>query len=201
MLLADTSSVAGVQYVGTILHDLFGGDYPEQPLAILQIAARAVVVYSATLLIVRVGKSRIISRTTTIDVILGFILGSLVSRAVTGSASISGTLAAAGFMVLAHWVFTAMAYRYHWFGTLLKGSSHLVVQEGKPMTKPLRHSHISMHDLVEEMRLAGIGDLQQVHEAFKERNGQISFIKRPASPRVMEIAVQGGVQTVRIALE
>ncbi len=100
MLLADTSGVAGVQQVGTILHDLFGGDYPEQPLAILQIAARAVFVYSATLLIVCAGKSRIISRTTTIDVILGFILGSLVSRAVTGSASISGTLAAAGVMVL-----------------------------------------------------------------------------------------------------
>lgn len=65
----------------------------------------------------------------------------------------------------------------------------------------MRHSHISTHDLFEEMRLAGIGDLQQVHEAFKERNGQISFIKRPASPRVMEIAVRGGVQTVRIVLE
>jgi uncharacterized membrane protein YcaP (DUF421 family) len=201
MLLADTSTVTVVQHVGTILHDLFGGDYPEEPLGILQIAVRAVFVYSATLLIVRVGKSRIISRTTTIDVILGFILGSLISRAVTGSASITGTIMAAGALVLAHWVFTAMAYRYHWFGVLLKGDSHLVVENGKPLQRWLRHSHISAHDLVEEMRLAGIGDLQQVHEAFKERNGQISFIRRPVEPRVLEVAVQGGVQTVRIALE
>jgi uncharacterized membrane protein YcaP (DUF421 family) len=150
---------------------------------------------------VRVGKSRIISRTTTIDVILGFILGSLVSRAVTGSASISGTLAAAAALVASHWILTAMAYRWHWFGTLMKGSSHLVVLDGKPVTKALRHSTISSHDLVEEMRLAGIGELEQVHEAYKERNGQISFIKRPATPRVLEVAVQSGVQTVRIALE
>lgn len=54
MLLADTPTATVVQHVGTILHDLFGGDYPEEPLAILQIAVRAVCVYGATLLIVRI---------------------------------------------------------------------------------------------------------------------------------------------------
>ena len=184
MLLADAPTVIVSQNLGTILHDLFGGDYPDVPLKLSQIVLRAVFVYGVTLLIVRVGKSRIISHTTTIDVILGFILGSLVSRAVTGSASISGTLAAAAALVASHWLLTAMACRWHWFGTLMKGSSHLVVLDGKPMTKPMRHSHISPHDLVEEMRLAGIGELEHVHEAFKERNGQISFIKRPATARV-----------------
>jgi uncharacterized membrane protein YcaP (DUF421 family) len=201
MLLADTSTVTVVQHLGTLLHDLFGGDYPDDSLTLLQIAVRAIFVYGVTLFIVRIGKSRIISRTTTIDVILGFILGSLVSRAVTGKASISGTIIAASAMVAAHWLFTAMACRWHWFGILMKGNSHIVVQDGRPIEKPMRHSHISTHDLIEEMRLAGIGDLEQVHEAYKERNGEISFIKRSASPRVIDVAVQNGVQTVRIALE
>jgi uncharacterized membrane protein YcaP (DUF421 family) len=200
MLLADTPTVTVVQNLGSLLHDLFGGDTPDDSLTLLQIAVRAVFVYGATLLIVRVGKSRIISRTTTIDVILGFILGSLVSRAVTGKASISGTVVAAAALVAAHWALTAMACRWHWFGILLKGNSHLVVQDGQPLNKPMRHSHISAHDLIEEMRLAGIGDLHNVHEAFKERNGQISFIKQTADPRVLDVAVQNGVQTVRIAL-
>jgi uncharacterized membrane protein YcaP (DUF421 family) len=201
MLLADMPMAAVVQQWGTILHDLFGGDYPDVPLTLVQIAVRAVFVYGATLLIVRAGKSRIISRTTTIDVILGFILGSLVSRAVTGTAPISGTLIAAVALVAAHWAFTAMACRWHWFGTLLKGNSPLVVQDGKPLVAAMRHSHISPHDLIEEMRLAGIGDLEQVHEAYKERNGQISFLRQRTAPRVLDVAVQNGVQTVRIALE
>ncbi len=201
MLLADTQTVTVAQNLGLFFHDLFGGDTPDDSLTVLQIAVRAVFVYGATLLIVRIGKSRIISRTTTIDVILGFILGSLVSRAVTGKASISGTVAAALALVAAHWLLTALACRWHWFGTLLKGNSHLVVQDGQPLNKPMHHSHISPHDLVEEMHLAGIGKLAQVHEAFKERNGQISFIKQPSEPRVIDVAVQNGVQTVRIALE
>jgi uncharacterized membrane protein YcaP (DUF421 family) len=197
MLLAAASTATLIQ---DALHDLFGGDYPDNPLAIYQIAARAVFVYSATLLIVRFGKSRIISRTTTIDVILGFILGSLVSRAVTGGASISGTLAAAGTMVFAHWLFTALACRWHWFGTLLKGNEHLIVADGRPIERALHHSHISPHDLIEEMHLAGIDDVAKIHEAYKERNGQIGFIRKSPAPQVVDVAVKDGVQTVRIAL-
>jgi uncharacterized membrane protein YcaP (DUF421 family) len=197
MLLAAASAATLFQ---DLVHDLFGGDMPDDSLTIWQIVVRAVFVYAATLLIVRIGKSRIISRTTTIDVILGFILGSLVSRAVTGRASISGTLAAAAALVFAHWLFTALACRWHWVGTLLKGREHLIVQDGKPLDRTMRHSHISPHDLIEEMHLAGIDDLAKIHEAYKERNGQIGFIKKAMPPQVVEVAVKDGVQTVRIAL-
>lgn len=197
MLLAATSAATLFQ---DVLHDLFGGDYPDDSLLLYQIAVRAVFVYAATLLIVRVGKSRIISRTTTIDVILGFILGSLVSRAVTGKASISGTLVATCAMVFAHWLFTAIACRWHWFGILLKGSEHLIVENGQPIKKAMRHSHISSHDLIEEMHLQGLDDIAKIRQAFKERNGQIGFIKQQPAPQIIDVAVKDGVQTVRIAL-
>ncbi|MGH7193134.1 MAG: hypothetical protein ACREJM_06310, partial [Candidatus Saccharimonadales bacterium] len=38
----------------------------------------------------------------------------------------------------------------------------------------------------------------QIKVAYKERNGAVSFILHPPNPRVVEIAVEQGVQTRRI---
>src|SRR5262245_43342780 len=135
MLLGDISSVTIVQGLGEFLRDVFGGDYPVEPLALHQIAARAAIVYLAGLIVVRIGKSRLISRATSVDVILGFILGSLLSRGITGHASISGSLMASAVIVAVHWGLTAIACRSHRFGTLLKeigrasGRERVYVQE------------------------------------------------------------------------
>jgi uncharacterized membrane protein YcaP (DUF421 family) len=201
MLLADASSVTMLQELGSFLHLVFGGDYPDDPLALHQIAARGIVVYLGGLIVVRIGKSRLISRTTSLDVILGFILGSLLSRGITGHASLSGTLLASAVIVAVHWVLTAIACRSHWFGTVFKGNSELVVENGALLVRPMLHSHISEHDLIEQLRLRGVDDLQKVRAAFKERNGEISVLHQEAPPRVIDVRVENGVQTVRIALE
>ncbi|HTQ38180.1 MAG TPA: YetF domain-containing protein [Pirellulales bacterium] len=200
MLLADVETVTFAQHVGNFLHQLFGGDIPETPLALYQVAARAALVYLAGLVVVRIGKSRLISRTTSLDVILGFILGSLLSRGITGSGSISGTLLASAVIVAVHWLLTAIACRSHWFGNLLKGSSELVVENGQALLRPMRRHHISDHDLIEQIRLRGVDNLQEVRAAYTERNGEISMLKRESPPRIVDVAVQNGVQTVRIAL-
>lgn len=199
MLLADMPSVTLVQSIGNLLHEVFGGDYPVDPLAWHQIAARAAIIYLGGLIVVRIGKSRLISRTTSLDVILGFILGSLLSRGITGHASISGTILASSVIVAVHWVLTAIACRSHGFGTLFKGNSERVVEDGRILLAPMRHSHISDHDLIEQMRLRGYDDLGQVRAAYKERNGEISVLEKKPEPRVLDVAVQNGVQTVRIA--
>src|SRR5215212_3593674 len=98
-----------------LLHIIFGGDVPEQPLALHQVAARAVVIYLIGIVIVRLGKSRLISRVTAIDVLLGFILGSLLSRGITGHASISGTALSSADIVFVHWLLTLGACRSHSF--------------------------------------------------------------------------------------
>src|SRR5262249_48746562 len=155
-----------------------GGDTPSDDLKLYQIAARAIVVYLAGVLLVRFGKSRGIGRASTLDVIFAFILGSLLSRGITGYASMSGTIIASASIVACHWAMTAIAYRSHAFGAFWKGNPRQVVKNGAPLHDALQKSHISEHDLLAQMRLAGIGDLSEVAEAYKERNGEISFIRR-----------------------
>src|ERR1043166_1219756 len=85
------------------LHEAFGGDMPvSEPLALHQIAARAIVIYLVGVVIIRIGKSRLLGRVTSLDVIVAFILGSLLSRGITGHASLSGTTVATAAIVGLH---------------------------------------------------------------------------------------------------
>jgi uncharacterized membrane protein YcaP (DUF421 family) len=188
---------SGLGHVADIVQTIFGGDNAVPPFTWHQVAARAAVVYVVGLIIVRIGKNRMMGRNTALDIILGFILGSLLSRGITGHASMSGTAVACATLVGVHWIFTAIGYQSHTFGWLFKGNVDLLVQDGHIIERNMRHSHISLNDLMEEMRLQGIEDLSEVKRAYKERNGQISII-REKKPEVVEVTVAGGVQTVRI---
>src|SRR5262245_66541786 len=108
-------------HLGQALHIVFGGDFPDDPLQVHQVMTRAVVVYLGGLAIIRLGKSRSVGRMTPLDVVLGFVLGSLLSRGITGHASISNTLASSAALVATHWILTWLACRSHWFGDLVKG--------------------------------------------------------------------------------
>jgi len=189
------------EWIANFMQTVFGGDVPQPPLSMLQIAARAIVVYVAGLLIVRVGKSRMIARNTPLDVIVGFILGSILSRGITGHSSISETLVSSAVLVSVHWILTAIAVRWHQVGTLFKGNFKVLVADGQSLPSALESSHISEHDLLEALRRHGLETLGQVDKAYKERSGDISIIPKRPAPRVIEVVVESGVQTVRIVLE
>jgi uncharacterized membrane protein YcaP (DUF421 family) len=178
MLLADLESTHVLRTLQNGLFEVFGGDYPVEELQLHQIAARAAVVFIVGLAIVRIGKSRLIGRVTAIDILLGFVLGSLLSRGITGHASISGTAVASATIVMMHWVLTALAYRSHRIGTLIKGHCTLLVKDGTVDERAMLSSHISRHDLEESLHIKGLETVEQVHLAFKERNGEISIIPR-----------------------
>jgi uncharacterized membrane protein YcaP (DUF421 family) len=184
-----------------MLQTIFGGDIPPDPLQLHQAVARAVVVYVVGLAIIRIGKGRSIGRITSLDVILGFVLGSLLSRGITGHASLSGTAGSSAALVATHWLFTRMACQWHWFGDLVKGHAQAIVKDGQPDCDAMCHHHISMHDLEEELRIKGIDDVREVRLAFKERNGEVSVLTRKEPPRILNVTVEEGVQTVRIKLE
>jgi uncharacterized membrane protein YcaP (DUF421 family) len=187
------------------LQFLFGGDFPPpdppQHLQMHQAMIRGVFIYLVVLAIIRLGKSRSIGRMSPLDVLLGFILGSLVSRGITGHASLSGTAGASAALVAVHWVLTRLACQWHWFGDLVKGHADLIVENGQPLRDNMLHHHISMHDLDEFIRTKGIDGLSQVRRAYKERNGEVSVLPKKEQPTVLDVAVENGVQTVRLKLE
>jgi uncharacterized membrane protein YcaP (DUF421 family) len=118
-------------------------------------------------------------KSTALDVMLGIVFGSVVSRAITGNAAFFPALAAALVLVLLHWVLSAVAFHWHRFGTFVKGEQSLLVQDGKVQHENLRRTHITEHDLEEAMRANGKEpDLRKIQAAYLERNGDISIIQK-----------------------
>ena len=167
-----------LSHLQDLLANIFGGDDPRPALEAYQVAARAALMYAVGIALVRIGKNRLIGRSTPLDVLLGFMLGSILARGVTGSASLSNTAAAAASLVAAHWLLTKVAAHNHSFGKIVKGNAHVIVEEGRILPEPMRASHISRQDLDEALRMRGIEDLADVRRAYKERNGEISVIRR-----------------------
>ncbi len=55
-------------------------------------------------------------------------------------------------------------------------------------------------DLWEDLRGKSISRLEEVAEGRLERNGSLSVIKAKGEPKILDIRVAEGVQTVRIEL-
>jgi uncharacterized membrane protein YcaP (DUF421 family) len=186
--------------VGEIVRVALGLGLESRDIGVLQMGMRAAVVYVVTVLMVRLAKKRFMGRATAFDVILGIMVGSIVSRAVTGNAPFLPALAATAVLLAMHWLFSGLALRWHGFGTMVKGKACVLVRKGEVDTDALRAAHMTEHDLWEDLRGKGISRLEQVGEARLERSGNLSVIKAHAEPKVMEVTVQNGVQTVRIEI-
>ncbi len=163
----------------SLLDSLLGlGLKPEQ-LTFVHIASRGLLIFVAALIMVRTGDKRFFSRKSAFDVILGFVLASMLARGINGSAPLFPTLGAGFVLVWLHRLLGASARRWHALGWLIKGQSDKVVDSGRAIPEALRRNDLSERDLLEDLRLnGGTRELTEVEEAWMERNGDVSVIKR-----------------------
>ncbi|WP_201861284.1 DUF421 domain-containing protein [Microvirga soli] len=177
-----------------------GLELESRDINVLQMGLRAAIVYVVTVLMVRLAKKRFMGRATAFDVILGIMIGSIVSRAVTGNAPFLPALVATAVLLGMHWVFSGLAMRWHGFGTMVEGKPRVLVRKGNVDVQAMRTTHMTDHDLWEDLRGKGISCLEQVEEARLERSGKLSVIKADPEPKVVEVTVRDSVQTVRISI-
>src|SRR6202171_2034120 len=109
---------------------LLGLSADPQDLTFVQISLRGVVVFIATLIMIRLGHKRSLSRKTAFDAVLLVILASVLSRAINGSAAFFATLGGGLVLVLLHRLLAFIAYHSHWFGCLIKGRPDVIVENG-----------------------------------------------------------------------
>src|SRR5262245_49022404 len=171
-----------------LLHTLLGIGTEPKDLTFLQVSIRGIIVFIATLIMMRVGNKRSLAEKTAFDAVLVVIIGSMLARAINGSEAFFPTLGTGFVLVFLHRLFGLAAYYSHTFGILVKGKPVLLVQGGKLQRRNMLWEHISKHDLEEDMRLdAETEDLSKIQVARLERSGDISFIKvqSPLTKKVM----------------
>ncbi len=148
-------------------------------IGVWQMSLRALVVFVAAIVMLKIGDKRFMGRSTALDAALGIIYGSVVSRAITGNAPFGPTLAAALVLVLLHWLLAAIAFRSHGFGKMVKGHNRKLVVDGELQWDEMKKAHVTESDLHEALRNQGKPpDLSKVKDAYLERNGEISIIAR-----------------------
>jgi uncharacterized membrane protein YcaP (DUF421 family) len=158
---------------------LLGLSVEPRNLTFVQISLRGIIVFLATLTMVRLGHKRSLSHKTPFDAVLLVILASVLSRAINGSAAFFATIGGGAVLVLIHRLFAYLAYYSHGFGILVKGRPDTIVWDGQCDFRMMRRNHVSIHDLEEDMRLnAHLDNVSKVRVARVERNGDISFTKK-----------------------
>jgi uncharacterized membrane protein YcaP (DUF421 family) len=160
------------------LQTLLGIGTQPGELTFLQVSLRGVIIFIAALIVIRMGSKRSLAEKTAFDAVFLVIIGSMLSRAINGSAPFFPTLGTGFVLVLLHRLFGVAAFYSHIFGMLVKGKPMVLVENGRLQRRNMLWEHISKHDLEEDMRLdANTEDLSQIQVARLERSGDISFIK------------------------
>src|SRR5918911_703391 len=112
---------SGGAAAGMVAFDsVFGSD---NHLAWWQECARAVVIFAYGLALVRLAGRRVFGKWAALDIIVSIVVGSNLSRALTGSAALWETLAATTLLMALHWALSHAAARSPRLSHLLEGRS------------------------------------------------------------------------------
>jgi uncharacterized membrane protein YcaP (DUF421 family) len=159
-----------------LIYTLFG---EEKDVNVLQMVMRAIVIFVFTLIIIRISGRRSFGMSMPFDNITAILLGALLSRAVAGSSPFWPVVAAAAAIALLHRLVAWIAMYSRTFAKIVKGESRVIFSDGKLHRENMNMFQIGDKDLEEEIRINGnINTFDKVKEAYCERNGHISVVKK-----------------------
>lgn len=172
-----------------------------QVMSTWQMIPRTIVVYIVALLLIRIGKRRFLGGYTTFDILLGFVVGSIMSRAITGTITFTNMFFVVLTLVGLHWIIAIFTYYFDTNGTI-KNSERQLIKDGKIDEDAMRKSKIGENDLLQAMRQKGnVESIDKVESAYLERDGSITVIPKGCETSIVEVDVKEGVQSVKIVIE
>lgn len=155
---------------------LFGSD---PHLTIRHECARAAVIFAYGLLLVRVAGRRVFGKWSALDIVVSIVVGSNLSRALTGGAPLVGTLVATTGLMIAHWLLAQAAARSPLLSRWLEGRAVDLASRGRT-DQSLRMWHgVSQADLDEAVRQRGLASAEEADRITLEPSGTITVLKGP----------------------
>ncbi|HUF57712.1 MAG TPA: YetF domain-containing protein [Thermohalobaculum sp.] len=143
-----------------------------------QMTARAVVVLAYGLAVVRIFGRRIFGKWSPLDVILSVLIGSNLSRALTGNSPLLATLVSTTLLLALYWSLARLSRRVRWISWLVKGREVVLIRDGQIDWKEMSRHNLGPHDLDEALHGEGYESAEQVRIARLERNGDINMMAR-----------------------
>jgi len=151
---------------------------PDESAEPWQICVRAVIIFAFGLLCVRVAGRRTFAQATPLDIIVAIVVGSNLSRIMTGKASFFGGLAASLLVVVLHRALAMATVHWNWLAAIVKSSPVVLVKDGRIDSAALRRHGLSREDLEEGLRMEQEESCENVRLAMLEAGGKISVVRK-----------------------
>lgn len=142
--------------------------------------ARAVLIFTYGLLLLRLSGPRMFGHWSALDIVITIMVGSALARAMTGSAPLAGTMAAAAMMAGLHVALAHGVARHGWMARLFEGGPVNLIDHGRIDHAARRRNMISEADLREALRQEGVdgeAHADNVKSMTLEPSGKLSVVK------------------------
>jgi uncharacterized membrane protein YcaP (DUF421 family) len=160
-----------------IFIDVFG---VQNHISTAQEAARAVLIFTYGLALLRLSGPRMFERWSALDMIISIMIGSALARAMTGGAPLIGTMVAAAVMALLHVGLAHWVARNENVARFFEGEAVTLIDHGSIDHDARQRCKISLADLNEALRQQGIdgeAKIQNVKRMTLEPSGKLSIVK------------------------
>jgi len=138
---------------------------------------RVLLVFAYGLTLVRIAGRRVFGKWSALDIIVSIIIGSNLSRALTGGAPLAGTLVASTLLMALHWILAQIAARSPGVSGVIEGRPQTLAQDGTLRRSALMRDSISQHDLEEALRQSGVEHVEDAKLIMLEPSGKITVLK------------------------
>ena len=143
---------------------------------------RAFAMYLALMVLFKIAGRRSLAELTTFDFVLLMVIGEATQQALLGNDfSLTNSVLVIVTLIAIDVGLSLLKQRSNWVSKLIDGGPTIIVENGKLLSRRLRHARLIEADVLEAARSSqGIETIDQIKFAILERNGKISVI--PSEP-------------------
>lgn len=144
----------------------------------LQLFVRGTLMFWFLFLIFRLILRRDVGSASITDFLFVVILGDAAQNAMIGQAtSVSDGMVLIITLVFWNYLIDALSYQFPFIEKLVSAKKLCLVRYGKILRRNMRREFITINELNEKLREAGLENLEQVKFIYMESDGEMSIIK------------------------
>jgi len=145
----------------------------------MDLVLRALVLFAAVYLLLRVVGRRELAQMEPIDFILLIVLGDAIQQGLTqDDYSVTGALIVIFTIAVIQVALGFLTFRSKRLRTVMEGEPIILVEDGRIIERNMRRARIAPDELAEEARLAQTASLEDVQWAVLETSGKVSIIPK-----------------------
>ncbi|MDB5900830.1 MAG: hypothetical protein JWP41_4432 [Ramlibacter sp.] len=148
----------------------------ETPL--LELLARALLLYSLILFFLRVMPRRTGGELATMDLVLLLLIAEAASHSLGDYAGVGDGIFQIACIMAFNFALNALSFRFKWVEKLVSTRPIPIVLNGRMLQRNMRREFLTEEELRTYLRKNGIEDIENVKSAYIEGEGQITFITK-----------------------